>query len=162
MLFIDQYITDKGRNFHFEKLLRVSVKWKFLGFTLVLLLHDQEMKKIFLVEDDPGISDVIEMVLSSENYAVQSFSTVTAFARRDKNVDPDLYLFDVRLPDGSGIDLCNEIKKNSNNTNIPVIIMSAHAHLTNICDTCQPDNFISKPFDIDNLLLIVHKILEKK
>lgn len=120
------------------------------------------MRKIFLVEDDPGIREVLEMVLSFENYEVQTFSTVTAFAQRDTNVDPDLYIFDVSLPDGSGIDLCNEIKKNCQNKDVPVIIMSAHAQLTNIFDTCQPDDFISKPFDIDNLLLKVHEILEKK
>lgn len=126
------------------------------------MLLNKVMRKIFLVEDDPGIREVLEMVLSFENYEVQTFSTVTAFAQRDTNVDPDLYIFDVSLPDGSGIDLCNEIKKNCQNKDVPVIIMSAHAQLTNIFDTCQPDDFISKPFDIDNLLLKVHEILEKK
>ena len=145
-----------------ENLLRVSVKRKISGCPLGPLLLNKVMRKIFLVEDDPGIREVLEMVLSSENYEVQTFSTVTAFAQRDTNVNPDLYLFDVSLPDGSGIDLCNEIKKNINNINVPVIIMSAHAQPKYINDACQPDEFISKPFDIDNLLLKVHEILEKK
>jgi len=120
------------------------------------------MRKIFLVEDDQSIREILEIVLSSENYDVQSFSTVRAFTQRDPNVDPDLYLFDVMLPDGSGIELCKELKKNFQNKDVPIIIMSAHAQLKNFSDDCQPDDFISKPFDIDNLLVKVQEILDKK
>ena len=119
------------------------------------------MRKIFLVEDDVGIREVLEMVLSSENYDVQSFSTVSAFRERDTNFCPDLYIFDVMLPDGSGIDLCDGIKKDVQNKHIPVIIMSAHANLQDITDCCKPDDFIPKPFDIDELILRVNEIIDK-
>jgi len=120
------------------------------------------MRKIFLVEDDQAIREVLEMVLSSENYDVQSFSTVSAFTQRDSNVTPDLYMFDVMLPDGSGIDLCEEIKNDVDNKDIPIIIMSAHATLDHICQSCDLDDFIPKPFDIDALLLKVHEIIGNK
>lgn len=128
---------------------------------LVLLLQCNDMRKIYLVEDDENIREVLEIVLSSENYDVQSFSTVGAFAERDTTVAPDLYIFDVMLPDGSGIDLCDAIKNDVHNKNVPVIIMSAHAQLKDIANSCHPDDFIPKPFDIDQLLLRVRKILEK-
>ncbi|AZB28683.1 response regulator [Chryseobacterium balustinum] len=120
------------------------------------------MRKIFLVEDDQAIREVSVMVLTSENYDVQSFSTVSTFTERDINVTSDLYMFDVMLPYGSGIDLCEEIKNDVENKDIPIIIMSAHATLDHICQSCQPDDFIPKPFDIDNLLLKVQKIIENK
>lgn len=120
------------------------------------------MRKIVVVEDDQGIREVLEIVLSSENYDVQSFSTVSEFTDRDTSIDPDLYIFDVMLPDGSGIDLCDEIKNNLHNKNVPVIIMSAHAQLKQITEACQPDDFIPKPFDIDQLLIKVQEIIEKK
>ncbi|KQT25295.1 hypothetical protein ASG22_20555 [Chryseobacterium sp. Leaf405] len=67
------------------------------------------------------------------------------------------------LPDGSGIDLCEEIKSDVDHKEIPIIIiMSAHATLDHIFQSCQPDDFIPKPFDIDNLLLKVQKIIENK
>jgi len=119
---------------------------------LVSLLLSMDMRKIFLVEDDPSIREILEIVLTSENYEVQSFSTAHAFRQRNLQQNPDLYLFDVMLPDGSGIDLCSEIKEDINNKDVPVIIMSAHAQLKQFSEICQPDNFISKPFDIDNLL----------
>lgn len=119
------------------------------------------MRKIYLVEDDQGIREILEVVLLSENYEVQSFSTVHEFNKRNLNEDPDLYLFDVMLPDGSGIDLCKELKNSNQNKDIPVIMMSAHAQLTHFIDICQPDDFISKPFDIDNLLMKIQVMLQK-
>lgn len=92
------------------------------------------------------------MFLTSENYLVQSFESVTQFSERDQQDKPDLYLFDVMLPDGSGIDLCTEIKNSKENHDIPVIIMSAHAQVSSFADECKPDAFITKPFDIDFML----------
>ena len=110
------------------------------------------MRKIILVEDDQAIREFLVLFLESENYSVRSFSTVNEFLNRDQNDLPDLYLFDVMLPDGSGIDLCKEIKQSHNNTGIPVIIMSAHAQLSQMKELCDPDDFIAKPFDIDLVL----------
>ncbi|SHF33272.1 response regulator transcription factor [Chryseobacterium takakiae] len=117
------------------------------------------MRKIYIVEDNESIREILEIVLSSENYEVKSFGTVGEFSGRDVTVMPDLYLFDVMLPDGSGIDLCQEVKKDQNNLGIPVIIMSAHAHLTQMKELCQPDDFIAKPFDIDDVLERIQGIL---
>lgn len=118
------------------------------------------MRKIFLVEDDDAIREVLEILLISEDYDVTSFSCVQEFANRDVSVNPDLYLFDVMLPDGSGIDLCKNIKLDTNNRNTPVIIMSAHAHLNELKNLCEPDDFISKPFDLDNVLGRIDNILQ--
>lgn len=104
------------------------------------------------MEDDESIRDVLEILLTSEDYIVQSFGSIFEFKNRDNSVLPDLYLFDVMLPDGSGIDLCRELKANQENDDVPVLIMSAHAHLGDLEGICEPTNFISKPFDINNLL----------
>jgi len=110
------------------------------------------MRKIMLVEDDQAIREFLVIFLESENYDVRSFSTVNEFLNRDHSDLPDLYLFDVMLPDGSGVDLCKEIKQSHHNNGIPVIIMSAHAQLDQLKDLCEPDDFIAKPFDIDTVL----------
>lgn len=118
------------------------------------------MRKIFVVEDDQAIREVIEEFLISENYLVQSFANVQEFRARDLQSIPDLYLFDVMLPDGSGLDLCREIKNSMENDSVPVILMSAHAKLDQLSILCQPDDFITKPFDIDNLLFKVENRIQ--
>lgn len=110
------------------------------------------MRKIYIVEDNEGIREILEIFLTSENYSVKSFESVSDFANRDTTDTPDLYLFDVMLPDGSGIDLCHQIKEDNHNDGVPVFIMSAHASLNDMKDLCKPDDLIAKPFDIENLL----------
>lgn len=117
------------------------------------------MRKIFLVEDDTAIREVLDIFLTSENYAVRAFGSVHEFENRDMDIVPDLYLFDVMLPDGSGIDLCKKIKESDYNDGIPVIIMSAHAQLHHLANICEPDDLITKPFDIDNLLKRIKNII---
>lgn len=110
------------------------------------------MRKIFLLEDDDGIREVLEIILTSEDYIVHSFSNIKDFKDRDTSILPDLYLFDVMLPDGSGIDLCKEMMQREDKENIPIMIMSAHAYLADLQGICKPTDFISKPFDISHLL----------
>ncbi|MCX8534240.1 response regulator [Chryseobacterium luquanense] len=116
------------------------------------------MKTIFIVEDETGIRDALQLLLSFENYDVRSFATVEAFNSRDKSVVPDIFILDVRLPDGSGTDLCNQIKENEATSKIPVMIISAHAKAENVINSCQADEFIPKPFDIDDVLVKIEKL----
>lgn len=112
-----------------------------------------------MVEDDQAIREILEIFLISENYLVQSFATVREFLSRDRSINPDLYLLDVMLPDGSGIDLCEQIKNDDLQLHIPVMIMSAHAQLHQMKNCCAPDDFVTKPFDIDNLLLRIKNMI---
>lgn len=110
------------------------------------------MRKIFLLEDDQDIREVMELILTSENYAVQSFGSIKEFTDRDTSINPDLYLFDVMLPDGSGIELCKELRKSNKSDTTPVVIMSAHANISDLNGICAAEDFIAKPFDVGQLL----------
>lgn len=127
---------------------------------MVSLLLNQSMKKIFLVEDDFGIRETLEILLTTEGFVVQSFGTIAEFNNRDMSFLPDLFIFDVMLPDGLGTDLCRQIKADKNSLSVPVIIMSAHADLKDISYECLPNDFIPKPFDIDDLLLRIDEVLK--
>jgi DNA-binding response OmpR family regulator len=117
------------------------------------------MKKIYIVEDNEAIRDILEIFLVSENYDVRSFCSVEEFGSRNNEIEPDLYLFDVMLPDGSGIDLCRQIKQDIRNAQRPVMIMSAHANLNDMKGMYQPDDFISKPFNIADVLEKIQGLL---
>jgi len=106
------------------------------------------------VEDNEGIRDVIEIILS-DLYDVKIFMNVGSFNLGDDRNLPDLYLFDVMLPDGNGIDLCNQIRSTKGKEHIPIIIMSAAVKSNDVMDQCSANAFLSKPFEIDNLLNII-------
>lgn len=108
-------------------------------------------KKIYVLEDDEGIRDVIEILLNLESYEVQSFPTIKEFRSANHN-DADLFLLDVMLPDGDGLCICRELKEASATAGIPVLLMSAHAALDVLHTDYGAVDFIFKPFNIDELL----------
>lgn len=108
-------------------------------------------KNICVLEDSEEILELIHMVLE-EDYNVYGFPTVSKFMSGYAQTNPDLCLLDVMLPDGSGLELCNELKNNTLYKHIPIIIMTANAGIEKMKDDCLANDFISKPFDIDDLV----------
>ncbi|TCD25467.1 response regulator [Pedobacter psychrodurus] len=117
------------------------------------------MARIILLEDDTDIREVVQWILESENYEVFGFVNVADFMDRDLNLVPDLYILDVMLPDGSGLDVCSHIRNESRDAQVPIIIMSAHASLEQVSSGCVADAFIQKPFDVDSLLKKVNELV---
>ena len=127
-----------------------------IGFVFVKI---EIMKTIFILEDETGIRDALQLLLSFENYDVRSFSTIREFNKRDHSIIPDIFILDVRLPDGLGTDVCNELKSNPTTENIPVMIISVHAKSDNVISSCEADLFVPKPFDIDDVLEKIEKLI---
>lgn len=105
-------------------------------------------KKIYLVEDDPDISEMIVLLLSEEEIEVEASHTVMGLYQLLSRQLPDLIVMDVMLPDGNGIDECHVLKKSTSLKHIPLLLMSAHAQSELVISECPADDFIAKPFDI--------------
>lgn len=110
------------------------------------------MTKIIVLEDDQDIREVVEWILKSEDYEVISFASINEFMHRDKRVLPHLFLLDVRLPDGSGLEVCKQLKTEHAKHRIPVLMMSAHASLAQVENGCAADGFIQKPFELNHFI----------
>ncbi|RZL98061.1 MAG: response regulator [Pedobacter sp.] len=109
------------------------------------------MKKcIYVVEDNAAIRDIIEFMLTEEDYEVCVSPTVREFWRQMQVQIPDMVVLDVRLPDGSGIDVCKALKCNARTHNIPVMVMSADNYLSKVKSKCTAEEFINKPFDLND------------
>ncbi|MCD0489765.1 response regulator [Pedobacter sp. MC2016-14] len=117
---------------------------------------------IQLVEDDEDIRFIVEYILEDSGYHVESFPNATLFLERTNKTEVDLVILDVMLPDGNGIDLCRAHKNDPLTEKIPVMVMSAHARAKSILEEACADDFISKPFDLDNFLRKVKLILNDK
>ena len=120
------------------------------------------MKKIILVvENDYLIRFFIGILLELEEYEVHLCGTTKCFREKIFQLKPDLVIIDVRLPDGNGIDLCCEMKKNYNSSDIPVIMTYVHSNPEEIQSKCDPDDFIQKPFDLDDFIERVSRLIRK-
>ncbi len=116
---------------------------------------------IYVLEDDQGIREVIELILGLESYVVKSFTTINDFMSADRR-SADLFLLDVMLPDGNGIEVCKELKSSITTREVPVVIMSAHADLKNLGKECPAEGFITKPFDINKFLQKIGSQIARK
>lgn len=109
-------------------------------------------KRICILEDNDDIREVISLILEDAHYEVFSFATVKSFFNRNYNILPDVFLLDVMLPDGNGLDVCNALKTDNATKHIPVMMMSANYNVDDVRRNCKVADFIPKPFDIDELV----------
>jgi len=116
-------------------------------------------KLIQIIEDDEAIRDVIEYILQQSEFDVTVASNAKEFKINLFNTLPDLILMDVKLPDGNGIQLCRKLKQSLDTRHIPVIIMSANATAEESSKEAYADDFISKPFDLNELLKRIERQL---
>ena len=107
-------------------------------------------KVVYLLEDDPDISELIDYILAEAGYMVVQCSTIRQFNEAVAKTLPDIFILDILLPDGNGLDLCKRLRTDQITSTIPVLMMSANKNKHDIeAFGCKAD-FISKPFDIDH------------
>ncbi len=116
---------------------------------------------ILIIEDDKDILDAIQFLLETENYKVLAFSDAEEAEKliRSKKILPDLVIMDILLSGRDGRIIANDLKTNSHTKNIPIILLSAHPNVEKTLVTNLADDFIAKPFEIEELLKRVKKYL---
>lgn len=118
------------------------------------------MQRILVVDDNEDILEVIKLVLEDYGYDVLTVNDGLLLPGKINQYKPDLILLDVMLGNTDGRELCKKIKSNPATHNIPVILVSAGHNLANHLKLSDsPDDFIAKPFDINELLDKVHNHL---
>jgi len=117
---------------------------------------------ILLVEDDDDLRLALKEVLNQAQYHVMAVSNVSQASEAIDRNKFDLSILDIRLPDGNGIDLLRKLRQ-TNEDNV-VIMMTAYAEVDLAVDAIRlgADDFIKKPFDMDELLVRIAEILKKR
>ncbi|MCS4486921.1 response regulator transcription factor [Staphylococcus americanisciuri] len=118
------------------------------------------MSNIIYVEDDDRISSVVSEYLESFGYKLTIAHSFEEFCKY-KSKKIDLILLDVMLPDINGIDICKKIR---DNTNIPIIFVSALGLEDDIINAleCGVDDYITKPFSLRQLKVKVDVHLRRE
>ncbi|MGH7203186.1 MAG: response regulator [Candidatus Levyibacteriota bacterium] len=108
-------------------------------------------KKIMVADDDPAILDAIKLMLETVGYEVDT--TVNGETVR-KMVDnlPDLLLLDIWMSGQDGRNICRHLKSKKKTQHIPIIMISANKDTEKIAKEAGADDFLAKPFEMDDLL----------
>jgi CheY-like chemotaxis protein len=115
------------------------------------------MKKILVFDDDEGILDIVDAILSLHSYEVKTISHGKKAVDLVKYLRPDLVLINVFISGTDGRDICRQIKTDPEINTIPVVLFSAHAKAQELFNDCDANDFIAKPFDLEKLVEVVEK-----
>ncbi len=117
--------------------------------------------KILLVEDSKTISDNIQKFLSLEHFTVDAvFDWQSALSKAEKN-DYDCIVLDIMLPEVDGLAVCKQIRKTSET---PIIMTTAKGQIEDKKEAYEygADDYLVKPFDLEELLLRIKALLKRK
>lgn len=109
-------------------------------------------KRICVLEDNDDIREIISFILEEEPYEVKYFTNIQEFKNGADSFHANLFLLDVMLPDGNGLDLCDEIKANKDTANMPIVMMSANFSDADLRRSTCAEDYIHKPFDVNDFI----------
>lgn len=119
------------------------------------------MKKILIIEDDAKIRRILQLELEHEGYSVFLAKDGKEGLEKFGLMRYDLILLDLMMPEISGEDVCRALRKNSD---IPIIVLTAKEEIRNKVELLDmgADDYITKPFDIEELLARMRVALRNK
>ena len=121
------------------------------------------MSKILVVDDAPEISILMEDILTPQQYEIEAAANADAAWEKIRQSPPDLILLDVMMPGKNGYEFCKELK-NSTYRNIPVIMVSVKRDQADLDRGTKVGaaDYVTKPFDPEDLVRRIKNILEPK
>lgn len=119
------------------------------------------MNKILIVEDDHNLGIMIQDMLEFSGYDVMLSRKPEQTAENILEHDVKLVLLDKLISGVDGTDVCGTIRKTKAISKTPVLMMSALSNAREVCMKAGASEFISKPFDMDELISKIEFFLKK-
>ena len=120
------------------------------------------MKKVLLLDNDEGVLDVMQEALNYEGFKVKTIGETDNIFEVIDSFDPDLIILDYILSGINGGEICHQIKANPKTTDLPVIIISAYPRVIQSLRYYGCDDFISKPFDLDDISERIKRLIDRE
>jgi len=118
--------------------------------------------RVLVIDDDPGLAEVMELLLSREGYAAERAGTVKAGLERIGAGPVDLVITDLKLPDGTGLNVIRAIHKVYRE--LPIILVTSYSSMESAIAALRAGavDYIIKPFENDELLHAVERALNER
>ena len=117
-------------------------------------------RTILIVEDEKSITTPLAEALERDGFHTEIAHTVSDGLAKGKSVRPDLVLLDIGLPDGSGLDVCRELRRTSS---VPIIILSARGEEADRVVGLElgADDYVVKPFSAREVIARIRAVLRR-
>ena len=119
-----------------------------------------QKRTILIVEDEESITTPLAEALERDGFNAEIAHTVADALGRGRTLRPDLVLLDIGLPDGSGLDVCRELRSSSN---VPIIILSARGEEADRVVGLElgADDYVVKPFSAREVIARIRAVLRR-
>lgn len=104
-----------------------------------------------IADDDPGILDAVSIMLQYEGYEVRSTLNGADLLTMESGL-PDLLLLDIWMSGNDGRDICRYLKQQALTSTLPIVMISASRDIERSAMEAGADDFLAKPFDMDDLI----------
>ncbi len=118
------------------------------------------MPRILVVDDDKDILEVTQALLTIKGYEVEVNDNWDDALIKINSFKPQIILLDVFLNGIDGLEICKQLKTQSETKHIPILIFSAFPRVQeNVIYEYYADGFIAKPFEVNDLVEKLHSVL---
>ena len=127
------------------------------------MVENRKGAKIFIVEDDVDLSEMLSAYLRVQGYNVAQATRGEEAVQQIKKVAPDLVVLDIRLPDINGYEVCRQLRQYRRTQSIPIIFLTEKREREDKLAGLELGavDYITKPFDIQELRLRIRNALRR-
>jgi DNA-binding response OmpR family regulator len=120
-------------------------------------------RTIFVLEDDADISRLVQYHLQAAGFEVRLFNTPAGLLPEAERSAPALFLLDIMVPGGDGLDVCRRLRQNPSLSTVPIIFLTARAGENDRVHGLElgADDYITKPFATRELVARVKAVLRR-
>ena len=125
-------------------------------------MSKKEIKKVFVIDDDKSIRWILEKAFTKAGYDVNCYENTENIKKNIIKHAPNIIISDIRMPGESGLEMLENVRREF--PRIPIIIMTAFSDLESTVSSLQKGayDYITKPFDIKEMISSVEKSLKNK
>ena len=118
---------------------------------------------VFVLEDDSDISRLVQYQLERAGFAVKPYASIGSILQDAERSRPNLFLLDIMVPGGDGLDLCRRLRLNPTLSSVPIIFLTARAAENDRVQGLEmgADDYITKPFGTRELVARVRAVLRR-
>jgi two-component system alkaline phosphatase synthesis response regulator PhoP len=120
-------------------------------------------ESIFVLDDEPDILELVTLNLVRGGFKPRGFKRALDLLRALRETRPDLFILDLMLPDGDGLELCRKLKRDEPTRRVPVILLTARRDETDKVLGLElgADDYVTKPFSPKELVARVKAVLRR-
>ncbi|HSQ44410.1 MAG TPA: response regulator [Ginsengibacter sp.] len=117
------------------------------------------MNKLLVVDDSNDLLEAMEIILSQKGYLVKTLQDCNFIFKEISDFNPDLLILDIFLAGKDGREMCKELRKSIANKYLCIIIFSASPKALENYASFGADDYLEKPFGINNLVEKIESVL---